>query len=107
AHIHRNRLRSADTLKGLLLEDAQEFHLRVGRQVADFIEEERALVRLLEAPDAPLVRASERAAFVAEQFAFEQILRYCSAIDRDERRFGARAVLVDGASNQFLARPRF
>src|SRR5881628_3321334 len=75
ADIDGNRFRSANTLKGLLLEHAQEFHLRVGRQVADFIEEERAFVGLLKAADAPLVRTREGTAFVAEQFAFEQILR--------------------------------
>ena len=107
AHIHGNHLRPADPLEGLLLEHAQEFHLRVGRQVADFVEEERALVRLLEAADAPLVSAGERAAFVAEQFAFQQVFRDGGAIDRDKRGFGARAVLVDGAGDQFLARAGF
>jgi len=63
AHIHRNRFRPADPLEGLLLENAQEFYLRVGRQVADFVEEERALVGLLEAADAPLLSPRERAAF--------------------------------------------
>jgi hypothetical protein len=71
AHIHGNRFRPAYPLEGLLLEHAQELHLRVGRQVADLVEEERTLVRLLEPTDAPLVRARERAAFVAEQFAFQ------------------------------------
>ena len=75
AHIHGNRFRPADALKGLLLEHAQELHLRVGRQVADFVEKKRAVVRLLEAADAPLVSARERAAFVAEQFAFQQVFR--------------------------------
>ena len=55
AHIHGNGLRPAYALEGLLLEHAQQFHLRVGRQVADFVKEESALVRLLEAADAPLV----------------------------------------------------
>ena len=90
-----------------MLEHAQEFDLRVGRQVADLVEEERALVRLLEAADAPLVGARERAAFVAEQFTLQEVFRNGGAIDRDERRFGARAVLIDGAGDQLLARARF
>ena len=57
AHVHGNRLRAADALEGLLLEHAQELHLRAGRQVADLVQEERALVGLLEAADAPLVGA--------------------------------------------------
>jgi len=66
AHIHGNRLRPPDPLESLLLKHAQEFDLSVGRQVADFIEEERAFVRLLEAANAPLVSACECAAFVAK-----------------------------------------
>ena len=76
-------------------------------QIADFVKEERALVGLLEAADAPLVRAGERAAFMAEEFAFEQVLGDGGAIDRDERGFGARAVLIDGAGHEFLARSGF
>ena len=45
------------------------------RQVADLVEKDRAAVGLLEAADAPGVGAGERAAFVAEQFAFEQGFR--------------------------------
>src|ERR1017187_5076578 len=82
AYIHGNRLRPADPLEGLLLEHAQQFPLRDGRQIADFVEEERALVRLLEAPDAPLVCTRKRAAFVAEQFALQQVVR------SEERRVG-------------------
>src|SRR5258707_11465945 len=59
AHIHRNSLPAANALESLLLEHAQEFYLRAGRQVADFVEEERTLVGLLEAANAPLVRAGE------------------------------------------------
>ena len=72
AHVHGNGFAAADALEGLLLEDAQQFDLRVRRQVADFVEEQSALVRLLEASDATLVRPGERAPFVAEQFAFQQ-----------------------------------
>ena len=107
AHVHENCLGPADTLKGLLLEHAQQFHLGARREVADLVEEECALVRLLKTTDAPLVGAGERAAFVAEQFAFEKIFGDGGAIDGDEGRFGARAVLVDRAGNQFLARSRF
>ncbi len=90
-----------------MLEHAQEFHLRVGRQVANFVEKERALVRLLKAADAALVGASERAAFVAEQFTLQQVLRDGGTVDRDEGRLCARAVLINGAGDQFLARARF
>src|SRR5258706_9234915 len=107
ARIHRNSFGPAYALESLLLEHAQEFHLGVGWQIADFVEKEGALVGLLETADAPLVRARERAAFVTEQFAFQQVLRDGRAIDCDKRGFGARAMLVDGAGDKFFARPRF
>src|SRR5207253_3832887 len=65
--------------------------------------EERAAADLLELADAPAVGAGEGALFVAEQLAFEQVLRDGSAIEGQERRLGSRAVLVDGAGDQLLA----
>ena len=103
AHVHGKRLGAADALEGLLLEDAQELHLRAGREVADLVEEERAFVRLLEAADAPLLRAGERTAFVAEEFALQKIFRDGGAIDGDERCLRPVAVLVEGAGDEFLA----
>ena len=44
---------------------------------------------------------------MTEQFAFQEIFRDGSAVDCYERRFGARAVLVNRAGDQFLARPGF
>jgi hypothetical protein len=75
----------------------------MGRQVADLIEEKRSLMGLFEAADAALIRASKGAAFVSEQFAFQQVFRNGRAIDGDERGFTAVTVLVDGACDQFLA----
>ena len=87
----------------LFLQHAHQLDLRARRHVADFIEKNGAVVGLLEAADAPGFRAGERAAFVAEQFAFQQGFRDGRAIDGDERRVGAVAVLVNGAGDQFLA----
>ena len=91
-------------MERLLLQHAQQLHLRLRLQIPDLVEEQRPFVRLLEAANAALVRAGEGTTLVAEQFAFEQILRDRAAIDRDERRLGARAMLVNRARDQFLAR---
>ena len=89
-HVHGNRLRPTYPPKSLLLEHAQEFHLRVGRQIADLVEEERALVRLLEATDAPQVSARERAAFMAEELAFQQVVQTsCRCASRETCRRSA------------------
>ena len=44
---------------------------------------------------------------MAEQLAFQQILRHRAAIDRNKWRLGARAVLINRARDQFLSRARF
>src|ERR1039457_290310 len=64
AAITGNRFGATDALKGLLLEHTQQFYLRIWRQVSDFVEKERAFVRLLETTDAPLICAGECARFI-------------------------------------------
>ena len=84
-HIHANLLVAAHPLeRTLLAEHAQQFHLRVRVDLADLVEEQRAAVRLLEAPDSPLDRARERPALVAEQLALEQLRRERRAMHGDE-----------------------
>ena len=68
-----------------------------------FVEEQRAAVRLLEAPDALADGAGERAAHVPEQLRFEQRLGQRAAVDGDEALVAPRAVVVNGAGHQLLA----
>ena len=49
ARIDANGLRAAHALELLLLQHAQQLHLRLERQLADFVEEDRAAVGELEA----------------------------------------------------------
>ena len=72
---------SAQALESTILEHAQELGLRDERQVADFVEEERATVGQLDASRLAIVRAGERAFLVAEDFRFEQRVRQRSAVD--------------------------
>ncbi len=44
ADVHFDGFRAAEALEFALLKDAQEFHLRGGGNVADFVEEERAFI---------------------------------------------------------------
>ena len=103
AHVHRDGFLAAEPLQAALLQHAHELDLRAGRHVADLIEEDGAVVGLLEAADAPVFGAGKGAAFVAEQLAFEQGLGDGGAVDGDEGRLGAVAVLVNGAGDEFLA----
>ena len=65
---------AAGQLELVLLQHAQNLGLRARAHVADFIEEQRAAVRLFEAADALLVGAGEGALLVTEEFRFEQVL---------------------------------
>jgi hypothetical protein len=81
----------------------QQAGLQFGRHVADFIEEERAVVGLLEASPALCAGAREGTLFVAEEFGFEQVARNRGGIDGDEGCILARAVAVQCARHEFLA----
>ena len=52
-------------------------------------------------------RAGERAFFVAEQFAFQQLFGNGGAVDREERLFAAVAVMINRAGDEFLAGAAF
>ncbi len=77
------------------------------RQIANFIEEQRAAVRGLDAPDLALVRAGEGTALVAEQIGLHEMIRKRAAIDGDERPIASNRALVDSHRGQFLARAGF
>ena len=61
----------------LFLEDAQKLGLKLGRDVGDLVEEERAFVGQFETAEFAGDGAGKGAALIAEQFAFEQAGRNC------------------------------
>src|ERR1039458_319541 len=81
---------AADALEGAGLEDAQDFGLGGERHVPDFVQKNGAVVALLELADALGGGAGEGAFLVAEQFAFQQVLRDGRRRAR-RRRIGGRA----------------
>src|SRR5262245_9731372 len=60
---------AADALVGFLLNGTEELRLQGGRQLADFVQEQRALVRGGKRAIAARHRAGERALFMAEELA--------------------------------------
>ena len=90
-----------------ILQNAQQLGLRLHGHLADFVQQQRAVLRHLEAAGAPLGGARERALLVAEQFAFDQRFRQRRAIDGDKRSLPPRAQRVHGARHQFLAGAAF
>ena len=75
----------ADAEDDALLERAQQLHLEVERQLADLVEEERALVGRLELAGPRRDGARERALHVAEELALDEVLGDGAAVDDDER----------------------
>ena len=85
------------------LQHAQQLGLHHQRHVADFVQEQRAAVRLLELAQVPRGGAGEGALFVAEQLGFDQLAGHGGAVQRDEGLLAPRAAVVQGARDQFLA----
>src|SRR5262249_6383511 len=102
-HVDSMRLRAAEALELLLLKHAQQFRLQREGNIADFVEEQRALVRHVEAADLLRDGAGERAFLMAEQLALKQIERNCRAVHFHERAAAARAERVNGPRNELFA----
>ena len=92
------------TRSNSLLEDAQELCLQCGTHRPDLVEEQRALVGLLESALPRSDGAGEGATGVTEELRFEERLRNGAAVQGDEAAGASRAVVMDGAGGQFLAR---
>ena len=107
ADIHGNRVPPAQPLQAFFLQHPQQFHLCARREVANFIQKNRPLMRLLKPADPLRGGSRKRPALMAEQFALQQILGNRRAIDGDERFLRPVAMLVNRPRNQFLARPGF
>ena len=75
----------ADRAHRLFLDDAQQLHLHVQRQIGDLIEEQRAAFGGLDQPFLVADRAGEAAALVTEELAFHELGGNRAAIDRHER----------------------
>ncbi|OIQ81810.1 hypothetical protein GALL_364250 [mine drainage metagenome] len=102
-----DRLRAPDPFETPLLQDTQDLDLQGGTHLGDLVEKQRAPSRQFEAALARALRARERAAFVAEQFAFHQLARNRAAVDGDERAKSPGRPGVQQPRHQFLARSGF
>ena len=84
AHVDPQRPGAAEPLELVLLQHAQDLGLRAGAHVADFVQEQRAAVGLLEPADPLLVGARERALLVAEELGLEEVLLQRGAVHLHE-----------------------
>src|SRR5579862_1352422 len=103
AYVRLQRRMAADAVVLAVRQHTQQAHLQIGGHVADLVEEERAVLRLLEASATRALRTRERAALVSEQLGFEQVLRNRGRIDGDERTCDARTVTMQRTRDELLA----
>src|SRR5262249_26515322 len=100
AHVDLDRVGVADALELALLQHAEQLGLQRRAHRADFVEQQRALVRLLEASLAGADGARERATDVAEELRLEQRLWNRAAVDGDEPVGAPRTVVMDRAGRE-------
>ena len=107
AHIHAHRLVAADALHFSFLQHSQQLGLHGQRHIANLIQKNRAVIRLLELSNMPSRRAGERSFLVSEEFRLNQLGRNRRAIQRYKRPTGARAAFMNGSRHQLFSRARF
>ena len=105
AHVDFHLFVAAHRLHALFLQRAKQLRLQRQRQVADLVEEQRALMRLLEQALRVVLGARERAAHVTEQLALEQALGNRRDVDGNEAPLASRAATVEGARTSSLPVP--
>src|ERR1700728_5178943 len=81
----------------------QEFCLQKRRHFANLVEQNRSAVAQFELAWLRMVRASECALLVTEEFALQQIRRDSRAVDLEEGTMRALGQLVDQPPQNFLA----
>ena len=107
-HIRLDRHAAADRGVFALLQHAQEARLRLHRHVADFVEEERAAFRLLEAADRAGERAREGALLMAEQLAISMRSRGIAAmLTATNGPLAPFAEIMESARDELLAGAEF
>ena len=94
---------AADGLHLAGLDDAQDLRLHRQRQLADLVDEERALVGLLEVTEPRRMRARERALHVTEQLGLGELGGNGGGVEADERLVGALRVRVERRGEHVLA----
>ena len=89
------------------LEKPQQLRLQLEAELADLVEEQRAVPGGTNHARVVAIGAGERAAAMAEQLALEHLPRDRRAVERHERLVGADRIAMDGAGQDLLAGAAF
>src|SRR5260370_6773817 len=104
AHVEPDSARATDADEFALLKDAQQLGLQRQRKLADFVEEDASAFGDFQQPFFLANGAGECSFLVPEQLAFEKRFRQRGAIQGHKGLILARAILMNGASGEFLSR---
>ena len=86
-----------------LVEHPQQLDLDLGRQVTDFVEEDRRAVRKFETSGLARERSGERPLLAAEQLALDERAGDRGTVHADHRPSAPRAQFVNLRREEFLA----
>src|ERR1051325_10468770 len=104
SHVDLDGFDAAEPLELPVLEQSEQLRLEGGAELADFVQEECALVGELDAARLSRDRARKSALLVPKELALEEVLLQGGAIDLDERVSRPWRCLVDGPGDELLAR---
>ena len=107
AHVNRDVPLAAEAGKFAVLQYVQELRLQRGMHLADLIEEDGAVIGLLELAELLAVGAGERTRLVAEELTFEKLTWYRGAIHFDEWLVAAGGVSIHHARDDFFTGTTF
>src|SRR5262249_6839192 len=82
----------------------RSFGLELQRDITDFIQKQRAMVRQLRPAGLRRDRTGEGAPLMPEQFAFQETDGNGSAVDLHQRPLPSGPAMVEGAYNEFFTR---
>src|SRR5262249_33797165 len=103
ADVDALRLERAEALHLFFLQHSEQLHLRLKRELGDFVEEERASVGGLDQARLGAIRTGEGAFLVTEELGFEESLGERAAVDAHEGSLLSGRARVDRLREDLLS----
>src|SRR5262249_55103528 len=103
-HIDRALVRSSYPLAFSLLQDAQQFSLKIAAHFANFIQEQRPAVGAFEESRLSAVGAGERASLVTKEFRLQHSFSQGFTVDGNERLANTIAMVVNCTGDHLFPR---
>ena len=106
-HVGGHLARSTQPVIGYSIENSEQLHLRLGIELADFIQENRSVIGSFEQSLLHGVGAAEGAFLISEQLTLNEMFRQSSAIQIHPRLGAAQRIVMNSAGNKLFATAAF